>query len=177
MKSHAFSNVCFCCLCTGNSISSLTPQLSPGDCSLWEESVICGWPSPTYVWSRLRLWCPWEWQATPQGGLNVLTALGWAAFEVACCSQGKNLKEIYGRTTPSVSLTFSVLGGRESTSLKLNLMDAQDLSIAREVGKKLLVVNVIDTCLLLDADRYKGLWVSKSNQDSHVPWPFTGRGG
>lgn len=39
----------------------------------------------------------------------------------------------------------------------------KDFSIAGEVGKKLLVVSVIDTCLLLGADGYKWLCVSKSN--------------
>lgn len=48
-------------------------------------------------------------------------------------------------------------------------MAMKDLSITREVGKKLLVVNVIDTCLLLGADGYKWLCNSKSNEDLCVP--------
>lgn len=39
----------------------------------------------------------------------------------------------------------------------------KDLSVMRELGKKLLVVNVIHTYLLLGADGYKWLCFSKSN--------------
>lgn len=39
--------------------------------------------------------------------------------------------------------------------MKIGLSDHESLCVTREVGKKLLIVNVIEMCLLLSADGYK----------------------